>query len=83
MLPRAMASSCSKMRAPSSRMPECAYSLVTHCRMPRICCAVSCNRTEPVLSIASAAGHFVQHLKQVLSCLVTTKAHSYAVIKLG
>lgn len=46
MLPRVMARSCSKMRAPSSRIPECAYSFVTHCRMPRICCAVSCEGTN-------------------------------------
>ena len=35
------------MRAPSSRMPLCMYSLVTHCRMPRMHAAVSCAQQQP------------------------------------
>jgi len=33
----------SKMRPPSSRIPECLYSLVTHCRRPRTRAAVPCD----------------------------------------
>ncbi len=51
-LPRAMASRCSKMRAPSSRMPLCMYSFVTHCRMPRMCAAVSCMHAAHVRDAA-------------------------------
>ena len=37
---RFMPSRRSKMRAPSSRRPECINSFVFHCRMPRICSAL-------------------------------------------
>ena len=40
--PRTMLMSISRMRAPSSRMPECMYSFVTHCLMPWILSAVRC-----------------------------------------
>lgn len=40
-LPRTMPSSRSRILAPSSRMPECMYSFVTHCLTPRILLAVS------------------------------------------
>ena len=45
-LPRARASSCSKSRAPSSRMAECMYSFVIHWRMPAMWAAVSCARSK-------------------------------------
>jgi len=41
MVPRHIPNRFSKMRAPSSRIPECMNSFVIHCWMPFTCAAVS------------------------------------------
>ena len=73
MLPRVMPSSLSKMWGPSSRSPECMYSLVIYCRIPVMCFADACTShqqdQQPVGADRLPQDPLVQVLR-VTSCRV-------------